>query len=63
MSLHRIDFNAGFTEHLAALGIATGLHGAADGAWTLKQVQGDVRFADKPHVTSPNPECARKYRS
>jgi virginiamycin A acetyltransferase len=30
MSLHRIDFNAGFAEHLAALGIATGLHGAVD---------------------------------
>jgi virginiamycin A acetyltransferase len=30
MSLHRIDFSTGFAEHLAALGIATGLHGAID---------------------------------
>lgn len=30
MSLHRIDFSTGFADHLAALGVSTGLHGAID---------------------------------
>jgi virginiamycin A acetyltransferase len=30
MSLYRIDFSAGFAEHLAALGVATGMQGAVD---------------------------------